>query len=126
MSLAEKISNAELEVMRILWREGEPVFLSDIRAELHSATAWEISTISTMVRRLADKGVITIKKYGALQCTPNISEEEYVRAEQERMLGKLYGGSAKKLVAALVSGGKLTEADIDELKEYFKVEGSDD
>jgi BlaI family penicillinase repressor len=126
MNLAERISNAELEVMRILWRENEPVSLADIRTELHSTTKWDTSTISTMIRRLAAKGVVTTKKHGVLYCTPNISEAEYVRAGQEQMLDRLYGGSAKKLVAALVSGGKLTEADIDELKEYFRVEGASD
>jgi BlaI family penicillinase repressor len=125
LNLAERISNAELEVMRILWREGEPVSFADIRTELHTSTSWETSTISTMIRRLADKGVVTTLKQGVLYCAPNISEQEYIHAEQEQMLNKLYSGSAKKLVASLVSRGKLTKEDIDDLKEYFRMEGSD-
>jgi hypothetical protein len=34
----------------------------------------------------------------------------------------LFGGSAKKMVAALRQGGKLSPDDIEELREYFKVE----
>ena len=101
MNLAEKISNAELEVMRILWREGKPVPFSDIRTELQNTTDWEKSTINTLIRRLADKGVIAAQKQNVL-----------------------YGGSAKKFVAALCNRGQLSEDDIDELKAFFKMGGS--
>jgi predicted transcriptional regulator len=39
------------------------------------------------------------------------------------MLGKVFDGSAVKMVAALRQGGKLSDADIAELRELFKVEG---
>lgn len=123
MSLAEKISNAELEVMRILWREARPVSFTDIRIELQNTTEWEKSTINTLIRRLADKGVITAEKQGAIQYTPNISEAEYIQAEEQSMIDKLYDGSAKNFVAALCQRGKLSEADIDELKAYFQMGG---
>ena len=41
MHLAEKISNAELEVMKILWREEKPVSFSDLRVELQRTMGWE-------------------------------------------------------------------------------------
>lgn len=124
MRLADKISNAELEVMRILWREGKPVPFSDIRIELQNTTDWEKSTINTLIRRLADKGVITSQKQNVIYYTPNISEAEYIQAEEKNMLDKLYGGSAKKFVAALCNRGQLNEDDIDELKAFFKMGGS--
>ena len=124
MNLAEKISNAELEVMRILWREGKPVPFSDIRTELQNTTDWEKSTINTLIRRLADKGVIAAQKQNVIYYTPNITESEYVQAEEKIMLDKLYGGGAKKIVAALCNRGQLSEDDIDELKAFFKMGGS--
>ena len=39
------------------------------------------------------------------------------------MIDRLYGGSAKNLAAALCTSGKLTEADIDELKDFFSIDG---
>lgn len=123
MSLAEKISNAEFEVMRILWRERKPVSFTDIRVELQNAKGWEKSTINTLIRRLADKEVITSQKQDMLYYTPNISEAEYIRAEEQSMIDKLYDGNAKNFVAALCRRGKLSEADIDELKTYFKMGG---
>lgn len=123
MSLSEKISNAELEVMRILWREKKPVSFTDIRVELQNTKGWEKSTINTLIRRLADKEVITAKKKGVLHYTPNISEAEYVQSEEQSMIDKLYDGNAKNFVAALCRRGKLSEADIDELKKYFIMGG---
>jgi len=123
MSLAEKISNAELEVMRILWREKRPVSFADIRGELQHAKGWEKSTINTLIRRLADKEVITAQKQGVLHYTYNISEVEYIQSEEQSMIDKLYNGSVKNFVAALCKRGKLSETDIDELKDFFKMGG---
>lgn len=125
MSLAEKISNAELEVMRILWREKKPVSFTDIRVELQNTKGWEKSTINTLIRRLVDKEVINTEKRGVLHYTPNISEAEYIQAEELTMIDKLYDGNAKNFVAALCRRGKLSEADIDELKAFFKMGGDE-
>lgn len=122
MNLAEKISNSELEVMRILWREEKPVPFTDIRVELQDKKKWEKSTINTLIRRLVTKGVITAQKQEIMYYTPNISEAEYIQSEEQTMLDKLYGGSAKNFIAALCNRGQLNEEDIDELKEFFKME----
>ena len=121
MNLADKITNAELEVMKLLWREQSAVSFSDIRAQLQKAKGWEKSTINTLVRRLVDKGVISAEKRGVMQYTPNIMETQYKTAEEQSLINRLYNGSAKNLVAALCHRGELTEADIDELKAYFKM-----
>jgi BlaI family penicillinase repressor len=123
MSLAEKISDAELEVMRILWREKQPVSFTDIRIKLQDTKGWEKSTINTLIRRLAEKGVISSQKQDMLYYTPNISEAEYIQAEEQSMIDKLYDGNAKNFVAALCRRGKLSEAYIYELKRYFKMGG---
>lgn len=123
MNLAEKISNAELEVMKILWREEEPVSFSALRVELQRTMNWEKSTINTLIRRLVNKGVITAQKQQVTYYTPNISYSEYSQAEEDGLIERLYQGSAKNFVASLCQHGKLSEADIDELKEFFKMGG---
>ncbi len=110
--------------MRILWREKKPVSFTDIRVELQNSKGWEKSTINTLIRRLADKEVITAQKQDVLYYTPNISETEYIQAEEQSMIDKLYDGSAKNLVAALCRRGKLSETDIDDLKAFFYMEGN--
>lgn len=116
-----KISDAELEVMKILWRENRSVPFSDIRTELNSKMNWEKSTIATLLRRLLKKRAISIQEREVHYYTPNISKEDYIKFKEKSLIDKLYEGSAKNFVAALCQSGELTEADIDELKMYFRM-----
>lgn len=121
-AISYKISDAELEVMRILWREKQAVSFSDIRIELSTKMGWEKSTIATLLRRLQKKGAISIQEKEIYYYMPNITKEDYIIFKKKSLIDKLYDGSTKNFVAALCQNGELTEADIDELKMYFRME----
>lgn len=118
-----KISDAELEVMRILWREKQAVSFRDIRIELSNKMGWEKSTIATLLRRLQKKGAISIQEKEVHYYMPKIAKEDYIMSKKRSLIDKLYDGSTKNFVAALCQSGELTEADIDELKMYFRMGG---
>lgn len=118
-----KISDAELEVMTILWREKRAVSFSDIRLELSNKMGWEKSTIATLLRRLQKKGAVSIQEKEVHYYMPNITKEDYIMFKKRSLIDKLYDGSTKNFVAALCQAGELTEADIDELKMYFRMGG---
>lgn len=117
-----KISDAELEVMRILWREKKAVSFTDIRIELSDKMGWEKSTIATLLRRLQKKGAVSIHEKEIHYYVPNITKEDYIMSKKRSLIDKLYDGSTKNFVAALCQNGELTETDIDELKMYFRME----
>ena len=119
--LAQKISDSELEVMRVLWSEKNAVTLSEIRKALSAGFDWEDSTIKTLLRRLYGKGVLKQEKRDVYYYTPLVSREEYEEYTTQTLLNKLYQGSAKNLIASLVSSNKLSQEDIKELKDMFKV-----
>lgn len=119
-----KISDSELEVMRLLWREGRPLSFAEIRTELENKTKWSKSTIQTLVVRLRDKGAISTHTQYVTLYSPAVTEQEYILAEGKLFLDKLFKGSAKKLVASLCENGQLDESDIDELKRFFTLEDS--
>jgi len=120
--MAKTITDAELEVMRILWREGRPVTFAEIKDELERTKGLSKSTVNTHISRLRDKGVVThLDKYGAAQYYPLVTEDEYIHTEQNAVIEKL--GGARKFMAAMVRNGHLREEDIDELREYFKMGG---
>jgi BlaI family penicillinase repressor len=78
------------------------------------------------VFRLRDKGIIApLDKYGVGQYVPLVSEEEYVQSEVPTFVDRVFEGSVKRLVVALVDSGELSVSDIDELREYFKVKEGD-
>lgn len=117
-----KISDSELEVMRILWRENRPLKVAEFRDELEQRKGWNKSTTHTLVTRLRDKGLIEpTERYGVARYVPLISEDDFILAEEKNVLEKF--GSAKTLALAMVRNGHLTDTDIEELREYFKMGG---
>ena len=115
--LAGKIQDAELEVMRVLWNAGEALPLIEIRRILSAQCGWEDSTIKTLLRRLQAKGIVSLERRGVYSAI--VSEKEYKQWSTRAFLNKIFAGSAKKLVASLVSDGKLDEKDIAELSAMF-------
>ena len=120
--MSTKISDAELEIMRVLWREGRSLSFAEIRREMESKTAWSKSTIQTLVVRLRDKGVISAENHYVTLYSANVAEEDYLHEQGKDFINRLFEGNAKRLVAALCQSGQLGEDDIDELKEFFRME----
>lgn len=123
ITMSVKISDAELVVMRILWRENRPLSFAEIRKELSATTTWNKSTMQTLIVRLREKGFINTQQHYVTLYTSNITEETYVQSEGKNFIDKLFNGNAKNLVASLCKSGQLDEADIDELKNYFGAGG---
>ena len=120
--MKKSISDAELEVMQILWKNDKAMTLAEIRTEAMQVRDWNKSTIQTLVIRLRDKGIIKpLDKYGPAQYTPLVTKDQYLHSEERAVLEKF--GSAKKLALSLVRGGHLTDSDIEELRDYFKMGG---
>ncbi len=118
----EKISDSELEVMRVLWEAGDALPITEIRRSLQSSKGWEATTIKTLVQRLCAKGVLAQEKRNVFYYSPLVSEQEYNDWATGDLIRKLYRGSAKELVAALVRSDGLSKSDVDELRAMFKVE----
>ena len=116
-SLAGRIQDSELEIMRVLWKTNRPVALIDIRRELSFKCGWEDSTIKTLLRRLCEKGIAKLVSRGMYVAV--VPEAEYIRWATRHYVGKVFEGSAKKPVASLLSDGQLNEADIAELSVMF-------
>ena len=120
--LAPKISDSELEVMRVLWRAGDALPVTEIRETLQKSRGWEATTVKTLISRLVTKGVLRQEKRGVFYYSPLISEAEYNDWATHDLISRVYHGSARDLVAALVRSDGLTQDDIDELRDLFKLE----
>lgn len=116
-NLAGQIQDSELEVMQVLWSFDSPVALSEIRRRLSLKCGWEDSTVKTLLRRLCEKGAAKLESRGMYSAV--VTEAEYNRWSTRHYIGKVFEGSAKKLVASLLSNGQLSRADIEELSNMF-------
>ena len=120
-----RLTDSELDVMRILWREGRPLKVSAFRDELEKIRGWNKSTTQTVITRMRDKGIIEpAERYGVARYVPLITEDEYILAEGRAVLERF--GSAKTLALAMVRNGHLTDGDIEELRGYFKMGGGEE
>ena len=122
-NLADKISDSELEVMKVLWQAGDALTVTEIRETLQKMRGWEATTVKTLVSRLVTKGVVRQEKRNVFYYTPLLSEQEYNNWATHDLIRRVYHGSARDLVAALVHSEGLTQDDIAELRELFKLEG---
>ena len=120
--LACKITGSELEIMKLLWRAEDALPVTEIREKLQKSKGWEPATIKTLVGRLVSKGVVCQEKRNVFYYSPLITEKEYSAWATEDLITRLYNGSARDLVAALVNSDGLTQEDLDELRQMFKVE----
>lgn len=124
--LASKITEAEAEVMKVLWEAEEELPIAEIRKTLSKTSDWEDSTIKTLVRRLCKKGVIKSTKREVLYYKALVSEDEYNDYITADVIDRLYSGSAKNLVASLIDNKRLDDSDIEELRNFFKVGEKDE
>ena len=121
-SLADRISDSELEVMKLLWQAEDALPVTEIREALQRSRGWEATTVKTLVSRLVSKGVIAQEKRNVFYYSPRITEQEYNAWATGNLIRRLYNGSAKDLVAALVHSEGLTRRDLEELQAMFRVE----
>lgn len=121
VSKIQKLSDTELELMEAIWVSTPPVTSTELlNMFAQKGRDWKAQTISTFLSRLVDKGVLTVTRHGRLnKYVPGISPEEYKLIEAQHVLDGLYQGSVKNLISAMYDGDKLSDQDIDELKQWF-------
>ena len=121
-NLAGKITGSELEVMKLLWHAEDALPVTEIREKLQELKGWEPATIKTLISRLVSKGAVRQEKRNVYFYSPLITEKEYGAWATKDLITRLYNGSARDLVAALVHSDGLTQDDLDELRQMFIVE----
>lgn len=120
MSKIPKISNAEWEVMKIIWKNPEITSLNIIN-ELKNKAEWKPTTVKSLINRLLNKNVIGFNKSGnEYLYFPLISEDECVKFESQSFINKVFNGSIKSMLLAFVESKEISETDIEDLKNILK------
>ena len=108
------LSASEWRVMECLWT-GPKTLMELVRA-LKDSAGWAKSTVTTMVRRMEEKGLITYQATGRAKVFhPALAREDAAAAETDSLLERAFQGSVGLLVSSLADRGTLSKADIDEL-----------
>ena len=112
----KNISEAELEVMQVLWQKGESTSL-EIISEVKKKKEWKNNTIMTLVSRLVNKEFIDVirENKSLLIYKPKVSEYDYKSKETNNFIEKLYNGSINNMLVAFAKSKKLSKKDLEDL-----------
>lgn len=116
-----KISEAEYEIMKIIWNKEGEVTTAEIIEKLGENNIWKHTTILTLAKRLVDKNVLKVRKEGKINYySPAITKDEYKSYQANGFVEDMYDGSVKSLVASLYNNKKIDEKDLKELKDWIR------
>jgi BlaI family penicillinase repressor len=129
MAKVPKISEAEWEVMKVLWKTS-PKTANEIVDELKGKTRWKRETIRTLINRLVQKKALGFEKKGRqYHYFPKLTEAEGIKAEAESFVKRIGDGSIEPMLAAFVEEKQLSAEKIERLKRILseaKVAGEDE
>ena len=118
--MKEKLTNTEWEVCECLW-EKSPLTMTQIAARLTERTGWTKSTGETLVRRMADKGLLRWEQgRKAKLFYPTVERADAVVQETKGFLQKVFGGSVGLLVNTMAEQEELSREEIDQLYETLR------
>ena len=119
-----QLSDAELEIMKIIWgnRSQEvtrfPYIMDGLAAR---GKPCQKNTLIVLLSRLINKGFLNARKIGRRnEYTPLVSEADYQAVQTKHFLDKIYEGNATGLVSTLISGDLLTDEEYGELKKLLE------
>lgn len=111
-----QISEAEFEVMKIVWKYA-PISTNEITEKLLRTTSWSPKTIQTLIKRLVNKGALTYEKQSRVFVyTPVVDEKEYIGQESNTFLKRYYDGDITAMLSAYIENDKLSETEINNLR----------
>lgn len=115
MEKLPQISEAEYEIMKILWAE-YPLSTNEICTIAQQNHTWNQKTIHTLLSRLTAKHVISYEQRGRMYYYfPVISRKKYQEQEKHLFLDRFFDGKVAPLLSSLLSDAELSQSDLKEL-----------
>jgi len=110
------ISDAEWEVMRVVWGRS-PISANDVVERVSRRKAWGPATIKTMLNRLVKKGALTFEQEGKRYLyRPKVSQDQCVRSESRSFIQRVFNGAVAPMLNHFVQTQRLSKDEIAELR----------
>ncbi len=119
MSATERLPNAELDIMRVLWREGRPLKASELTKLLSEERDWKRQTVHVLLARLQIKGYVGVDKsaYSHLFYA-TISESDYIALVTSILVEKA-NSSIPAVFESIIKSDKLSNEELLHLAELI-------
>ena len=110
----KELTKAEEEIMQLLWTLHK-AFVKDIIAEMEDPKP-AYNTVSTIVRILQDKGMVSHETVGkSHRYYPLITKEEYSKFKMDHLMSGYFEGSFSKMVSFFMDKKKVNTRELDEI-----------
>ena len=113
------ISDAEWEVMQVLW-ESAPLTANEVVDRVAGRRGWNPRTVKTLLNRLVKKGALGFEQEGnRYRYFPLASREACVRSESRSFLARVFGGAVGPMLAHFVNEAPLSPEELRHLREVL-------
>lgn len=114
-----RLTPKEEEIMELFWEHG-PMFVRELQ-ELYDEPRPHFNTLSTMVRILEDKGLVSHTAFGkSYRYYALIDRQAFSENSLKSVIGKYFGSSVFSAVSTLVKSEEISEEEIRELLQMIQ------
>lgn len=118
-----KLSEQQYQLMQVLWREGEASVKTVMSALPKNKLAH--TTVATILSRLEKRGLLSSRSEGREKLfEPLVSEGVVKQSMVSSLIGTLFKGDSKALLAHLVKENDIRDDELDDIRAM--IEASDD
>ncbi len=110
-----KIFESEYRFCLILW-DNEPIKSTQLALLCKEKLGWSKTTVYTVIKRLSERGII---KNENSVVTSLVSKQQVQISEIDELLENRFEGSLPAFIAAFAKRQKLTEKDINQIKDII-------
>ena len=112
MSALPQISEAEYEVMKIVWKYA-PINTNEITEKLLATSSWS----ATLSKRLVNKGVLTYEKDSRVFVySPLVKESDYIDQKSKSFLERYFHGDITAMLSTYIENDHLSETELEDLR----------
>ena len=111
------LTEAELRIMKILWRRGESA-VGELVSAMPDGTSLAYNSVLTTIRILEQKGYVLHRQEGrAFLYSPCVAEQEAGQTEMRHMMQRFFGNSRERLLLSLLGDDEITPEELQRLKQ---------
>lgn len=120
MTRLHRLGDLQLAILRVLWKRGEAT-AAEVQADLALERGLALTTISTMLKRLGEQGIVGHRAEGRQFVYRARYGEEQVQATMVRdLVARLFRGDSAALVSHLVEAGEVEARELEGLREKVR------
>lgn len=117
----EQLTNAEKELMDILW-EKEKAFMKDL-IQAYPDPKPAPTTLATLLKRMQNKKLVGYKTFGnSREYFPMVEKGKYFAKEMNGLIGKFFNNSVTQFASFFTANARLSEQELLEIKKIIEKE----